>query len=264
MTAVSLSARWLVDTHAHLDDHAFDADRAEVIQRAADSGVAIITVGVDVPSSEAAVALTARHEHVWAAVGVHPHDARTLTAQTLDHLRQLCREARVVAIGETGLDWYRNLSPRDCQLEAFAAQLALAAEVGLPVIVHNRDADDDVLRVWRSVPGLRGVLHAFSSGIALADTALAAGLHIALGGPLTFKNAPERRAVAAHVPLERLLVETDCPYLAPAPWWGRRNEPAYVGLVAEALAQARGATRMEVAQATTGNAAALFSLPFRA
>lgn len=250
----------LVDTHAHLDDRAFDADRAAVIERAAEAGVAVITVGVDLASSEAAVALAARYDGVYAAVGVHPHDAQSFTPRALEHLRSLCREPRVVAIGETGLDWYRNLSPRAAQLDAFAAHLALARDVNLPVIIHNRDADDDVLRVWRSVAGLSGVLHAFASGPETAAAALVAGLFIAVGGPLTYKNAQQRRDVAAGVPLDRLLVETDCPYLPPVPWRGRRNEPSYVALVAAALAGVRGLAPAGVEQATTLNAALLFGL----
>lgn len=249
----------LVDTHTHLDDRAFDADRPQVIARAVQSGVAMIAVGVDLASSEAAVSLAAQYQNVYAAVGVHPHEAATLTLPVLARLRELCRQPKVVAVGETGLDWYRNLTPQRAQMDAFSAHLDLAAEVGLPVIIHNRQADADVLRLWRAVPGLRGVLHAFSSDDEMADAALAAGLHIAFGGPLTYRNADTTRRVAARVPLDRLLVETDCPLLPPVPWRGRRNEPAYVALVVEALVVLRGEPLPAIAAATTRNAAALFT-----
>ncbi len=260
MSAVEPSRIALVDTHAHLDDRAFDADRAAVLQRAADAGVAIVTVGVNLESSEAAVRLAAQNQHVYAAVGVHPHDAVAVTPQTMTRLRALCREPKVVAIGETGLDWYRHLSPRQAQLDAFAAQLDLAAEVGLPVIVHNRDADEDVLRVLTEHAGVRGVLHAFAANQAFADAAQALGLRLGMGGPLTYKNAQARRDVAARARLDCLLLETDCPWLPPVPLRGRRNEPAYVALVAQELAAVRGVSADEIAKATTRNAARLFGL----
>jgi len=212
-------------------------------------------------SSRAAVALAAGHAGVYAAVGVHPHDAESLTPAILDELRRLCLHPKVVAVGETGLDWFRNLSPRQAQIDAFAAHLALAAEVDLPVIVHNRNADEDVLRVWRSVKGVRGVMHAFSSTAAMADAALAEGLLISLAGPLTYKNAEGTRAVARQAPLDRLLIETDCPYLPPVPWRGQRNEPAHGVLVAEALARVRQLPLVDVVAATTLNAQTLFKLP---
>jgi TatD DNase family protein len=253
----------LIDTHAHVQDTAFDEDRADVIERAVDAGIAMITVGVDLATSQAAVALAAQHPGIYATVGVHPHEAKSLTPDIVGELRRLCLHPKVVAIGETGLDWRRNLSPRAEQRAAFAAHLALAVELDLPVIVHNRDADADVLDVWRSVPGVRGVMHAFSSDVAMAESSLAAGLCISLGGPLTYKNAEMTRAVARRVPLDCLLIETDCPYLPPVPWRGQRNEPSYISLIAEALARVRGLPMSEVAAATTHNAQALFKLPVR-
>ncbi len=251
----------LIDTHAHVQDAAFDEDRADVLARAAEAGVVIITVGIDIVSSRAAVALAATHAGVYAAVGVHPHESESLTPAVIDELRRLCLHPKVVAVGETGLDFYRNLSPRQAQFDAFAAHLALAAEVDLPVIVHNRDADEDVLRVWRSVRGVSGVMHAFSSGMAMAEAVLAEGLYISLGGPLTYKNAETTRSVARQAPLDRLLIETDCPYLPPVPWRGQRNEPAHVTLVAEALAREHCLTLADVALATTRNALTLYKLP---
>jgi len=251
----------LADTHAHLSDARFDADRSVVVERARCAGVGlIIDVGADPEGNKRVSAAMGSVAGVYAAVGIHPHYVASATDSDWEYLSQLATAAYVVAIGETGLDWYRNLSPRAAQLDAFAAHLALARDVNLPVIIHNRDADDDVLRVWRSVAGLSGVLHAFASGPETAAAALVAGLFIAVGGPLTYKNAQQRRDVAAGVPLDRLLVETDCPYLPPVPWRGRRNEPSYVALVAAALAGVRGLAPAGVEQATTLNAALLFGL----
>jgi TatD DNase family protein len=198
---------------------------------------------------------------VYAAVGVHPHEAESLTPSVIDELRRMCLHPKVVALGETGLDFYRNLSPRQAQLDAFAAHLALAAELELPVIVHNRDADDEVQRVLHSAADVRGVLHAFSADVAMAEAVLANGFYISLAGPLTYKNAEMARAVARHAPLDRLLIETDCPYLPPVPWRGQRNEPAYVVLVAEALARLRDMAPADVAVATSRNARTLFQIP---
>jgi TatD DNase family protein len=250
----------LIDTHAHLQDAAFDDDRCAVIARAAASGVVMITVGVDLPTSRAAVALAAQHDGVYAAVGVHPHDAASLTMAALDELRRLCLHPKVVAVGETGLDWNRNLSPRKEQEAAFIEHLELAAELDLPVIVHDRDADDDVLRILSGAKSVRGVMHAFSSGVDVAGRALAAGMYLSLGGPVTYKNGHVAREVVKHVPLDRLLVETDCPYLPPVPWRGQRNEPAYVHLIIEAVARVRNLPVAQAAQATTQNARSLFRL----
>lgn len=251
----------LIDTHAHLDDSAFDDDRREVMGRAAQSGVSIITVGVNVATSASAAALAAQHDGIYASAGIHPHEASTLTPESVDALRRLCLSPKVVAVGETGLDWFRDLSPRPAQREAFAAHLAIAAELDLPLIIHNRDADSDVLDTLRQSPGRRGVMHAFSSGIDLARACLDAGLYISLAGPLTYKNAEQTRAVARFVPLDRLLLETDSPYLPPVPWRGQRNEPSYLVLIAQALAGVLGMDWAEVAAITRHNAQALFALP---
>jgi TatD DNase family protein len=203
-------------------------------------------------------------------VGLHPHDARKWNEATARELRALAQHPRVVAIGETGLDFYRNLSPREAQLAAFRAQLALAGEVGLPVIIHDREAHSEVvaiLREWLTQvrsPGsefrglARGVLHAFSGDLALAEEVSRLGFFIALGGPVTFANARRPMEIARQLPLDRLLLETDCPYLTPDPFRGRRNEPAYVRYVAERLAQIRAQAVEVVAKATTQNALTLF------
>jgi len=253
----------LVDSHAHLDFPQFDADRDVVIERAREAGViAIVNVGTSLASSRAAVALAERHDFIYATVGVHPHDAKMVTPEVLAELRVLARHPRVVAIGEIGLDYYRDLSPRPVQRKVFADQLALAAELELPAVVHSREAHDDVMAILRewvdSLPGGEmeggnGVLHSYSAGPGRLDEMLELGFSIGISGPVTFPKANALRAVAAAAPLERLLVETDCPYLTPAPHRGRRNEPAYVRYVVEAVARARGTSVETVARATGDN-----------
>ena len=237
----------LVDSHCHLDESHFDPDREAVIVRAAENGVTrLINPGVDLSSSRTAAALAQRYEGIYAAVGVHPHDAKTLDAAALLELKALAQAYKNVAIGEIGLDYYRDLSPRDVQRRAFQVQLELAAELGLPVIVHDRDAHDDVLAIlsdWRSTgEGRAGVLHSFSGDVILAERALAMGFYIGISGPVTYQNADRLREVVRAVPLERLLVETDAPYLTPHPQRGQRNEPANVRWVAQAVADTKRLT----------------------
>ena len=286
----------LIDSHAHLDFHQFDADREAVIERAREAGlVAIVNIGTSLSSSRAAVALAEKYNFIYAAVGVHPHDAKTVTPEVLDELRTLARHPKVVAVGEIGLDYYRDLSPRAVQRRVFADQLALAAELALPVVIHSREAHDDVLaalRQWGNLPpvggteggpgvlppgggtdggpgvlppgggteGGPGVLHSYSAGPERLEEVLGLGFSIGISGPVTFPKANLLRAVAAAVPLERLLVETDCPYLTPQPYRGRRNEPAYVRYVVEAVARARGVPAEAVAQATADNTRRLFGV----
>ncbi len=250
----------LIDSHAHLDFHQFDADRQVVIARARKAGlVAIVNIGTSLSSSRAAVALAEQYNFIYAAVGVHPHDAGTVTPDVLAKLRVLARHPKVVAIGEIGLDYYRDRSPRPAQRRAFADQLALAEELALPVVIHDREAHDDVLTALQGWGGT-GVFHSYSAGSERLDEVLGLGFSISISGPITFRKAGRLRAVAAAVPLERLLVETDCPYLTPEPYRGRRNEPAYVRYVAEAVARARGVVAEEVMHATADNARRMFDI----
>ncbi|MDW8069545.1 MAG: TatD family hydrolase [Anaerolineae bacterium] len=250
----------MVDTHTHLDFAEFDADRETVIARARLAGLAaIVNVGADLESSRASIALAEQYDFIYAAVGIHPHDACTVTPQVLEELRALARHPKVVAVGEIGLDYYRDLSPRPVQRQAFADQLALAAELGLPVIIHSRDALEDTLSVLQGWRGT-GVLHSYSGGPERLEKVLALGFFIGISGPVTFPNAHRLRSVAAVVPLDRLLIETDCPYLTPEPYRGRRNEPTYVWYVAGAVARARGMSAETIAQATTENAVRLLGL----
>lgn len=250
----------LVDSHAHIHFPHFDADRGAVIARALDAGLTmILDVGTDLSTSRAAVALAEQHKLVYAAVGVHPHDAAGFTAGVMNELRLLAKHPKVLAIGEIGLDYYRDLSPRDLQRSAFCKQLVLAEDRGLPVIIHSRDAHEDVLSILAG-SGARGILHSYAAGLSHLDTVLAVGFSVGISGPVTFRRAQELRDVAAAVPLDRLLVETDCPYLTPEPHRGRRNEPAYVLFTAKAIAAARHQSLQELAQATTKNACSLFGL----
>jgi len=255
----------LVDTHCHLCLPAFADDLAEVLARAAAVGVdRILVPGIDLATSRGAVELAEANATLFAAVGVHPHGAADWSTALYQELRSLARSPRVVAIGEIGLDYYRDRSPRPRQLEAFEGQLELARELGLPVVVHNREATEDVLErltTWSAgEPGGRrtGVLHAFSADEPAASRALQAGFYIGVAGPITYPSAPALRQLAAGLPLDRLLPETDAPYLPPVPHRGQRNEPAHVALVSDTLAGARGLEPDRLRRACWANAAALF------
>jgi len=258
----------LIDTHVHLDMSHFDEDREEVIARAAAAGVLpLITIGVTLETSRAAVRLADAHGEVYAAVGIHPHDARNWDQETPRILRDLAAHPKVVAIGEIGLDYYRDYSPRDVQRHVFRSQLDMAGELGKPVIVHDREAHEDTLRILEAWAGERntnagpGVLHCFSGDRRMAERVIALGFYLGFDGPVTYKNARRLREMIGSLPAERLVVETDAPFLAPHPYRGKRNEPAYVPLIAEAIAAARGMGAAALAKQTTANACSLFGLP---
>ncbi|MCZ7543711.1 MAG: TatD family hydrolase [Anaerolineae bacterium] len=253
----------LIDTHCHLNYDAYDADRAEVIARAEAADVwRIVVPGTDVPGSREAVALAAAHDGVFAAVGIHPNSSAGFTEDWIEAIAPLVHSGKVVAIGEIGLDYYRDHATKADQHRALEACLALAAAMQLPVIIHNRDASDDLLDAlarWRpKLPDPPGVLHSFSERWEVAQRGLDLDFYIGFTGPLTFKNADDLRTVAARVPLDRILIETDGPFLAPHPHRGKRNEPAYVRLVADRLAALHLTTLEAVAEQTTLNACALF------
>ncbi|MBC7169781.1 TatD family hydrolase [Candidatus Bipolaricaulota bacterium] len=249
----------LVDTHAHLDFPQFDRDRDQVLAALRAERVAVLNVGVDLRSSATSLDLARRHPFVFAACGIHPHDARTFTPDAERELSALLRQG-AVAVGECGLDFYRDLSPRDVQIRAFQAQLRLAKRLDLPVVLHERAAWDAFLAVLREERPLRGVVHAFSGDTARAQEIVELGLHLGIGGPLTYpKNEALRQAVKA-IPIERVLLETDAPYLPPVPFRGKRNEPQMVRLVAERLAALRGMPEAELAEAAWANACRLLSV----
>lgn len=251
-----------IDTHAHLEMEAFDSDRDEVLKRAAEAGLAaIVTVGTTLADCKKAVALAGRYPLLYAAVGIHPHEVKAIDAGTYDALRILARQDKVVAIGEIGLDFFYDLSPREVQLRRFAEQLDLAEELDMPVIIHDREAHAETLRILRQRKGrLRGVLHCFSGDQAMARECLEMGFHLSVAGPVTYRRADQLRAVAREIPLERLLIETDAPYLAPQPHRGKRNEPAYVVETAGCLAEILGLPVDELKRLTSANARRLFSI----
>ncbi len=257
----------IVDTHAHLDMHQFNRDRAGVIARAQDAGVStIITVGVNLESSKKAVALAEKYPGVLAAVGCHPHEATTVQKADIDEIGKIARHPRVVAIGEAGLDFYRNYSPRKAQLQVLEWQLELAVKLHLPIIIHCRQAEKDMLNLlrdwtkWYKDPHgqRRGVIHCFSGDTQTARQYLNMGFYLALGAYIGYPNTDNAHSVIRSIPQDRLLVETDCPYLSPQSHRGKRNEPAYLPLTVEMLAQIRNVSFETIARETTQNAHCLF------
>ncbi len=254
----------LFDTHAHLHFPHFADDLPAVLERARAAGVRRqVTVGTDPESSRAALAVAARESDVWATVGIHPHDAAAADEAAFAALAALAREPRVVAIGEIGLDFYRNLSPPEVQESVFRRMLALAREVGKPVVVHCRDAHAEVLRVLADerVGEVGGVMHCFSGDVEIARRCLDLGLLISLAGPVTYPRARALPEVARYVPADRLVLETDCPYLPPQGHRGQRNEPAHLALTAARVAELRGEPLDRLAERTTANACRLFGVP---
>jgi TatD DNase family protein len=254
----------LVDTHAHLHFPDFAPDLEAVLDRARAAGVrAVVTVGTDGKTNPAAVALAEGQPDVWATVGIHPHDAGAATEEDFTELERLARGSpRVVALGEMGLDFFRNLSPWEDQVRVFRRQLGLAGALGKPVVVHCRDAHAEVLAMLGEArAGLAGVMHCFSGDVDVARRCLDLGLVISLAGPVTYRNARALPEVARFVPGDALVLETDCPYLSPVPHRGRRNEPAWVALTAARVAELRGVDPATLAEATSRNAARLFGLP---
>ena len=253
----------LIDTHTHLTDRRFAADLDAVRARAHVAGVrAFVVIGYDLDSSRAAIDLAGRYADVWAAVGIHPHNARLADRAALRDLEALSRAPRVVAIGECGLDFYRNLSPRHIQKQVFESQLRLAAEHALPVVIHSREAMPETLDTLAASPLTRGgVMHCFDGAEGDAERTVALGMHVSCAGPITYRRDPTLANAVRTVPNERVIVETDCPYLSPEGHRGERNEPAHVRLIAEAVARVRDVRFDEMARQSTRNAARLFGLP---
>lgn len=252
----------LFDSHAHLDDEKFDDDREAVIRRAMDSGVTrIVNIGADMASSARSVGLAEKYDAIYCAVGIHPHEASSMIKTDNDQLAEWTRREKVVAIGEIGLDYYYDLSPRGVQKEVFIRQLDIARQLHLPVVIHNRDAHQDTMNILkREGKGLTGVVHCFSGSLEMARELIKMGWYIGVDGPITFKNAAKLPDIVAKAPLERLLIETDSPYLTPVPLRGKRNEPSYVKYVAEAMAKIRGMELRAFAEATAKNACHLFNI----
>ena len=250
-----------IDSHAHIQLSQFDSDRDEMLKRAAEAGIStILVIGFDMETSLGAVELAEKHKHIYATVGMHPHDAKDLTSDVLKTFRKLAEHPKVIALGEMGLDYYRNRSPHSVQKSAFEKQLDLAAELQLPIVIHNRDAYMDILPILETRKGkIRGVLHCFTGDVELMHRSLAIGFYIGIGGIVTYRNAAAVQAVAREVPADRLLIETDCPWLAPQFRRGKRNEPAYLRAIAEKLAELRGTAIEAIGETTTRNFEALFT-----
>jgi TatD DNase family protein len=252
----------LIDTHAHLDMEEFEKDRQAVLARALEEGVGqIITVGTDGPSSRKAVEIAEKSDFIHAAVGYHPHHAKEVDAQALKDLAELAGSPKVVAWGEIGLDFFRCLSPPQRQIEIFQEQLHMAGNMGLPVIIHDRDAHEQLIEILRKKRFLSGgVIHCFSGDFKTAGSFMDMGFYISIPGTVTYRKAVLVHEVAAGIPLERLMVETDAPFLAPAPHRGKRNEPAFVKYTALEIARLRGMDFQALAEATSKNARTLFKL----
>lgn len=252
----------LIDSHAHLNDKRFDLDRDYLIENLKNNGIElVVNVGADMESSRASVDLAQKYEAIYAAVGIHPHSATEMNEETLKEIEELSKGEKVVAIGEIGLDYYYDNSPRDIQRECFRTQIRLAKKLDMPIVVHTRDADADTLEILKEEKeGLRGVIHCFSSDRAQMKEYLDLGFFIAFGGPVTFKKTDELKEAAKIVPLEKLLVETDAPYLAPMPYRGKRNEPIFVKETAALIANLKGLMLDDLALQTVTNTKEIFGI----
>lgn len=252
----------IFDTHAHYDADQFASDREAVLTALPAAGVGLVVdPGCDVASSREAVALAERFDHVYAAVGIHPEDCDGCTDADFDAIRELCRREKVVAVGEIGLDYYwKENPPRDFQEQVFRRQIELALELDLPVIIHDREAHGDSLRIVLDYPGLRGVFHCFSGSPEMAQELLKRGWYLGFDGPITYKNAKRAPEVAAITPMDRIVIETDAPYMAPVPFRGKRNDSRLLPYVVEKLAEWKGVTPEEMTRITCENGKRLFRL----
>ena len=251
----------LFDTHAHLDDHAFDADRRELLAALPGQGIGLLmNPGCSLESSRNAIGLAEEYDYIYAAVGSHPDVADEVDDACIAQYRELCKHPKVKAIGEIGLDYHYEDIPRDIQKHAFRLQLELARELELPVIVHEREAHEDGLRIVDEFPTVRGVFHCYSGSLEMAKELIKRGWYIGFTGVLTFKNARKAIEVASAIPLERIVIETDCPYMAPVPFRGKRNDPGKVGFMADKLAELRGISPEEARHITMENGKRLYRI----
>ena len=253
----------LIDTHVHLNADQYDDDLQEVIDRALSEGIdRMFVVGFDTKTIERTMKLIDQYDFIYGIIGWHPVDAIDCTDERLEWIESLSKHPKIIGIGEMGLDYHWDKSPKDIQKDVFRKQIALAKRVNLPIIIHNREATQDCVDILKeeNASEVGGIMHSFSGSNEIADEILKMNFYVSLGGPVTFKNAKQPKEVAKHVPLDRLLVETDAPFLSPHPYRGKRNEPARVKLVAEQIAELRGLTYEEVCEATTENAERLFKL----
>ncbi|ANF95104.1 TatD family hydrolase [Paenibacillus bovis] len=253
----------LFDTHTHLDSKDFDEDRKEVIERAYAQGVTrMVNVGFDRETIPTTMELVEAYDFIYAAVGWHPVEAITMQPGDLEWIESLCKHEKVVAIGEIGLDYHWDKSPKDVQHRVLREQIGLARSINMPIVIHNREAHEDIVRILREEKAseVGGIMHSFSGSWETAKMCLDMGFHLSFGGPITFKNAKQPKEVLQQVPMDRLLLETDSPYLTPHPYRGKRNESAHVRLVAEAAAELKGVSLEEISEITTKNALTLFGI----
>ena len=251
----------LFDSHAHLNDEAFDQDRAELLETFRDAGVGLVmNAGCSLASSREGIALAEAYPWIYCSVGTHPDTADEVNEEVLEVYRQMCSHPKVKAIGEIGLDYYYETIHRDAQMKAFRMQMQLAEELDMPVIVHERDAHEDGMSIVKEFPKVKGVFHCYSGSAEMARQLVDMGWYIGFTGVLTFKNARKAVETAASIPLERILLETDCPYMAPEPYRGKRNHPGYLPKMAEKLAQIRGIPVEKAIRATTENAKRLYRI----
>ena len=251
----------LFDSHAHLNDEAFDQDRADLLETFKDAGVGLVmNAGCSLESSREGIALAEAYPWIYCSVGTHPDTADEVNEEVLEVYRQMCKHPKVKAIGEIGLDYYYETIHRDAQMRAFRIQMQLAEELDMPVIVHERDAHDDGMSIVKEFPNVKGVFHCYSGSTEMARQLVNMGWYIGFTGVLTFKNARKAVETAASIPLERILLETDCPYMAPEPYRGKRNHPGYLPRMAEKLAQIRGIPVEDVIRVTTENAKRLYRI----
>ena len=252
----------LFDTHAHMNDPAFDEDREAILLGLKDKGVEwMMNVGCCLESSRDCVAMAERYPFVFASVGTHPDSADEVDDAVLEEYRKLCKHEKVMAVGEIGLDYYYETIPRDVQQRAFRLQMELAKELGMPVIVHERNAHEDGMKIVKEFKGVAGVFHCYSGSAEMARQLVDLGWYIGFTGVLTFKNARKAVETAQQIPLDRIVLETDCPFMAPDPFRGKRNDPGYLWRMAEKLAEIRGIGLEEVHRATTENAKRLYRIP---
>lgn len=253
----------IIDSHAHYDDERFESDRAEVLERIRQTGIAgVVNPASNLASTYKCIELADKYDFIYAAVGIHPHDAKEFSEDTLDVLRKIALNKKVVAVGEVGLDYHYDFSPRKSQKECLAAHIQLALELSLPLIIHDREAHGDILDIIREENACKagGVFHCFTGSVEMAKEVLDLGFHIGLGGAVTFKNAVKPVEVARIVPLDRLLVETDSPYMAPVPYRGMRNDSGYLPEIIKKIAEIRGMQPEQIAAVTYENAVKLFGL----
>ncbi|GLJ04424.1 TatD family hydrolase [Bacillus sp. YKCMOAS1] len=253
----------LFDTHAHLNAEQYKEDLEQVIERAKSEKVEkIVVVGFDRPTITRAMELIEEYDFIYAAIGWHPVDAIDMTDEDLAWIKDLSQHEKVVAIGEMGLDYYWDKSPKDVQKEVFRRQIALAKEVNLPIVIHNRDATEDVVMILKEegAAEVGGIMHCFTGSLETAKVCMDMNFYISFGGPVTFKNAKKPKEVVKEIPSDRLLIETDCPYLTPVPFRGKRNEPSYVKYIAEQIAELREISFEELAELTTKNAKKVFRI----